>query len=585
MLSYSTRFRLQAVGGRVGAMIRKGILKAVACIAGLLAGTVHAAPGDAAWDAYVAKYIEDSFVANPTFAVYAGRHEFDGRLPDFSAAALQKEAARLAAAKQAILAVDPAGLDADRRIERDYLLAVIEKSTFWLVEAEWPHRNPAYYFDAIDPEIYLSKPYAPLDQRMKAFIAYARALPRATQQIRANLRTPLAAPIIDYGEKAFAGYAEFFAKDVPAIYAPVQDPKLQAELKDATRVASQAMQELAGWLAEQRKTATQDFAMGPKLFARMLQATEQVDVPLDQLEAIGRADLARNLDALRKACALYAPGETLTACVDQVNSRKPEGGAVAGARRQLPELRQFIIDKDLVTIPGPEEALVAEAPPYNAQNFAYINTPGPYEKNLPAVYYIAPPDPRWSKEGQDRYVSGEPQLLFTSAHEVWPGHFLHFLHVNRSRSKIGQLFVGYAFAEGWAHYTEEMMWDAGLRSGSVEVHIGQIVSALKRDARYVSAIGLHTQGMTVAQSEQLFRDAMIDPGNARQQALRGTYDPAHLNYTLGKLMIMKLRQDWLAKNGGPKALKSFHDQLLSYGGPPLPLVRRIMLGPDAGPPL
>jgi len=308
-------------------------------------------------------------------------------------------------------------------------------------------------------------------------------------------------------------------------------------------------------------------------------------VPLDQLEAIGRADLARNLDALRKACALYAPGETLTACVDQVNSRKPEGGAVAGARRQLPELRQFIIDKDLVTIPGPEEALVAEAPPYNAQNFAYINTPGPYEKNLPAVYYIAPPDPRWSKEDQDRYVSGEPQLLFTSAHEVWPGHFLHFLHVNRSRSKIGQLFVGYAFAEGWAHYTEEMMWDAGLRSGSVEVHIGQIVSALKRDARYVSAIGLHTQGMTVEQSEQLFRDAMIDPGNARQQALRGTYDPAYLNYTLGKLMIMKLRQDWLAKNGGPKALKSFHDQLLSYGGPPLPLVRRIMLGPDAGPPL
>jgi uncharacterized protein (DUF885 family) len=566
-------------------MIRKGFLAAAVVLAGLLSAAAQAAPGDAAWDAHVTKFIEDSFVANPTFAVYAGRHEFDGRLPDFSAASLQKEAARLEAAKKATLAVDPAGLDADRRIERDYLLAVIDKALFWQTEAQWPYRNPAFYFDSIDPEIYLSKPYAPLEQRMRAFIAYARALPAATRQIRANLRTPLAAPIIDYGVKAFGGYAEFFTTDVTKIYASVQDPALQKELAAATRDASQAMQGLADWLAAQRPAATQDFAMGPKLFARMLEATEQVTVPLDRLEAIGRADMERNLAALREACAQYAPGKDLPTCTDLVNARKPEGGAVAGARAQLPELRKFIVDHDLVTIPGPEEALVAEAPPYNAQNFAYINTPGPYEKNLPAVYYIAPPDPKWSKEDQAKYVAGESQLLFTSAHEVWPGHFLHFLHENRSRSRIGQLFVGYAYAEGWAHYTEEMMWDAGLRAGSPEAHIGQLVSALKRDARYLSAIGLHTKGMTVAQSEQLFRDAMIDPGNARQQALRGTYDPAYLNYTLGKLMIMKLRDDWLARNGGPKALKAFHDRFLSYGGPPLPMVRRLMLGDDAGPAL
>jgi len=566
-------------------MIRKGFLAAAAVLAGIVSGVAQAAPGDVAWDAHVTKFIEESFAANPTFAVYAGRHEFDGRLPDFSAAALREEAARLEAAKKTTLAVDPATLDPDRRIERVYLLAVIDKALFWQTEAGWPYRNPAFYFDSIDPEIYLSKPYAPLEQRMKAFIAYAKALPAATRQIRANLRTPLAAPIVDYGVKAFSGYAEFFTTDVAKIYAPVQDPALQKELAAAIKDASQAMQGLADWLAAQRATATQDFAMGPQLFARMLEATEQVTVPLDRLEAIGRADMERNLAALRAACAQFAPGKDLPACTDLVNGRKPEGGAVAGARAQLPELRKFIVDHDLVTIPGPEEALVAEAPPYNAQNFAYINTPGPYEKNLPAVYYIAPPDPKWSREDQAKYVAGESQLLFTSAHEVWPGHFLHFLHVNRSRSRIGQLFVGYAYAEGWAHYTEEMMWDAGLRAGSPEAHIGQLVSALKRDARYLSAIGLHTKGMTVAQSEQLFRDAMIDPGNARQQALRGTYDPAYLNYTLGKLMIMKLRDDWLARNGGPKALKAFHDRFLSYGGPPLPMVRRLMLGDDAGPAL
>ncbi len=567
-------------------MIRKVFLAAAALAGVLCAPLVPAALGDASWDAHVAQFVESYFAANPSAAVYAGRHEFDGRLPDFSAAALQAEATRLREARVRTLAFDAATLDVDRRIERDYLLTVIEEALFWLVEAQWPQRNPAFYVDVIDPEIYLNKPYAPLETRMRAFIVYAKAVPHATQQIRANLRTPLAAPIIDYGVNAFGGYADFFASDVKDVYAAVKDQRLQGEFGAVTREASLAMRDLADWLAAQRPQATQDFAMGPQLFARMLEATEQVTVPLDRLEAIGRADMERNRDALRDACAKFLPGQSLRACADKVGARKAAGGAVEGARRQLPELKAFIAQHDLVTIPGPEEALVAGAPPYNAQNFAYINTPGPYEKNLPAVYYIAPPDPHWTADEQEKYLPGESDLLFTSVHEVWPGHFLQFLHANRNRSRIAQLFVGYAYAEGWAHYCEEMMWDAGLRAGDTEAHIGQLVGALKRDARYLSAIGLHTHGMTVAESEKLFLEgALLDPGNARQQALRGTYDPAYLNYTLGKLMILKMRDDWTATRGGREAWKSFHDQFLSYGGPPLPMVRRLMLGDGAGDPL
>ncbi len=567
-------------------MIRKVFLAAAALTGVLCAPLVPAALGDASWDAHVAQFVESYFAANPSAAVYAGRHEFDGQLPDFSAAALQAEATRLREARVRTLAFDAATLDADRRIERDYLLTVIEEALFWLVEAQWPQRNPAFYVDVIDPEIYLNKPYAPLETRMRAFIAYAKAVPRATQQIRANLRTPLAAPIIDYGVNTFGGYADFFASDVKAVYAAVKDQQLQGEFDAATREASRAMRGLADWLAAQRPQATQDFALGPQLFARMLEATEQVRVPLDRFEAIGRADMERNLAALRDACAKFLPGQSLRACADKVGARKAAGGAVEGARRQLPELKAFIAQHDLVTIPGPEEALVAGAPPYNAQNFAYINTPGPYEKNLPAVYYIAPPDPHWTADEQEKYLPGESDLLFTSVHEVWPGHFLQFLHANRNRSRIAQLFVGYAYAEGWAHYCEEMLWDAGLRAGDTEAHIGQLVGALKRDARYLSAIGLHTHGMTVAESEKLFLEgALLDPGNARQQALRGTYDPAYLNYTLGKLMILKMRNDWTATRGGREAWRPFHDQFLSYGGPPLPMVRRLMLGDGAGDPL
>jgi uncharacterized protein (DUF885 family) len=540
------------------------------------------AEADAAWDADVAQFIAGHFAANPVTAVYAGRHEFDGQLPDLSEAALRQDLARVEAARARIQAIDPAALSEPRQRERAYLLAALDVELFWKKEAEWPRRNPAYYLGLLDPEIYLSKPYASLETRMRAYIAYAREVPRAAAQIRANLRTPMPAPWIEYGVNAFSGFAQFYAKDVTAVFADIKDPKLQQQLADANAGAARAMQELADWLVTERKRATQDYALGPQLFSRMVAATEQVDVPLARLQQIGQADMERNLAALRSVCATYAPGKTLRECADQANSHQAEGGAVAGARRQLPELRDFVAARGIVTIPGPEQALVEAAPPYNAQNFAYINTPGPYEsKDVPGVYYIAPPDPRWTPAEQAKYVGGEGTLLSTSVHEVWPGHFLHFLHVNRNPSKVAQLFQSYAYTEGWAHYTEEMMKDEGLRQGNPEWQIGQLLSALRRNARYVSAIGLHTQGMTVAQSEQVFIDALADPGNARQQALRGTYDPAYLNYTLGKLMIMKLRDDWIAAH--PQAtLRDFHDAFLSYSGP-VPLVRQLMLGNDSPP--
>jgi uncharacterized protein (DUF885 family) len=183
-------------------------------------------------------------------------------------------------------------------------------------------------------------------------------------------------------------------------------------------------------------------------------------------------------------------------------------------------------------------------------------------------------------------VPGRADLLFTSVHEVWPGHFLQYLHANRAASKYGQVFSSYSFGEGWAHYSEEMMWEAGLGDGDPETHVGQLLNALLRNVRFLSAIGLHTGGMSVEQSEQMFRsEAHQDPGNARQQAARGTYDPGYLNYTMGKLIIRRLRDDWTADRGDREAWGRFHDELLSFGSPPPPLVRSAMLGDEAGPAL
>jgi uncharacterized protein (DUF885 family) len=531
------------------------------------------------WPAVREQLVEDYLKAHPAFAVVAGRHEYDGQLPDWSAAGITAEIRGLHAARDKAMAVADASLDPTARFERDNFVARMDRDLFWLETAEAPFVNPAFYLDNLDPSPYLTRTYAPLDVRMRAYTKYAQSVQKAVAQIRATLRTPLSLPLLERGLSAFKGFADFFKNDVPAIFASVQDPVAQAAFKEANAGAATAMADLAAWLESQRPHASASFALGPEKFAKMLYDTERVTAGLAELETAGRADLERNQAALRDACAVVARGASIPGCIEKMSANKPKGGAVAGARAQLEELKKFVEDAGVATIPGPEQALVNEAPPYNRSNFAYIDIPGPYEKGSPSVYYIAPPDPSWSLKEQRDYLPAQATLLFTSVHEVWPGHFLQYLHSNRTESLVGRLFVGYAFAEGWAHYAEEAMWDMGLGNASPEMHIGQLSEALLRNVRFLSAIGLHTRGMSIADSERMFREqAYTDAGTARQQAARGSYDPAYLNYTMGKLMIRKLRDNWTATRGGRTSWREFHDRFLSYGGPPIPMVRQQMMG-------
>jgi hypothetical protein len=544
----------------------------------------HAAATAGDWPAFVNAFIEGTFKANPGFAVVQGRHEFDGQIGDLSQAGIDAEVARLKAA-----ITDAEGFAADKltpeqRYQRDYLVAVAKGNLFWIdpAGADQLHNNPAAYLGFLDPSVYVTVPYAPKEQRLKAYIKFLQNVPRALEQMRANIKTPMATSFVEYAKNAFGGFVTYYPGDGTAAWKGVGTPEDQAELKAATDNAVKAMQETVTWVEGQRAASKPNFALGTAKFQRMLADTEMVTTPIAELERIGRADLASNQQLLGQACSRYAPGVTIADCMLKMNADKPVGGPVAEARRQLPMLKQFIIDHDIVSIPGPEEAKVEESPPYNRQNAAYINIPGPYEKGLPSVYYIAPPDPSWPKAEQDAFIPGKSDLLFTSVHEVWPGHFLNFLHANRSKDIFGRVFVGYAFAEGWAHYGEEMMRVKGVGGGTDEVMIGQLSNALLRDCRFLSAIGMHTGSMTQQQSYDLFRNECYqDPGNAKQQAARGTYDPAYLNYTMGKLMIRRLRDDWAKSRGGERAWKAFHDQFLSYGGPPIPLVRQQMMGGKA----
>jgi hypothetical protein len=348
-----------------------------------------------------------------------------------------------------------------------------------------------------------------------------------------------------------------------------------------------ALDGYAGYLEEAKGRANNDFALGTEVFTRMLQSTQGIDVTVDQLEAVLRADLERNLAAVQEAAKAIDPKRAPEKVVAKVTGDKPKlGGVIDEATAQAVAMKAFLRDKDLVTIPNEKEAFVQETPPFMRWNTAFLNGAGPFEtKPLPSFYYISPPDPSWPKAKQRSYVPGKNDLLFITIHEVWPGHFLHYQHLGEVESRVLRALWNYTMGEGWAHYSEEMMWNAGV-STDPAVHIGQLQNALLRDVRSLCTIGLHTQGTTVDDCRKMFIEyAFQSEGNAEQEARRGTFDPMYLAYTTGKLVILKMRADLEAKaeaEGKPFDAKAFHDGLLSYGAAPLSAIRAAMLPEDPG---
>jgi uncharacterized protein (DUF885 family) len=530
------------------------------------------------WAEFAATTIDEYYRRNPESAVDAGLHQYDGQMKDISLEAQAEYASWID--DVLVEAASYNDLESTEAFERDYLSTALNGELFWMRDTNFRTKNPLSY-TGLSFSVYVDREYAPLEQRIQAYTKYMQQAPAYFATMKANLQPPLPAPYVQMGHAILSGLVDYLNNTVPGLFAAVEDEQMQRQFAAANSAAAEAAQQTADWLDGLRATATDDFALGEETFLKMLSATQGVDISLKDLKAAGQGDLDRNLNLLYEACAAYAPGASTEDCVAKAQSNKSPEGAVGGAKRQLPLLKKFVEDNALVSIPGTEDALVDESPPHRRFNMAYINIPGPFEKGLPSTYYIAPPDPTWSEEDQQAYVPGEADLLAVSVHEVWPGHFLQYLHSNRTENNIGRHFGMYTYSEGWAHYTEEMMWDAGLGDGDPEVHIGQLINALLRNVRYMSAIGLHAEGMTVEESQAMFREkAFKDMGNASQQAYRGTYDPGYLNYTLGKLMINKLREDWTDGRGGREAWGKYHDQFLSYGQPPIPLVRKLMLGDD-----
>jgi len=551
---------------------------------GLSAGAQPAAQGSFA-------EVRDSFIAGhaemwPVGAAKAGLHEYDGKLPDASEAGLSKEIARLDRAIEQLEAVAPTG-DVER-LDHAVLLSEARGRRFLLRDWALLNKQPLAYLLSFlggpDLLMYIVRDYAPAAQRAAGLAATCRAFPKFLASAKQNLPAEMPGPWIQMSTMVTGGLIELVSGAGAAFPSIPKDER--AALDTSLGQCKAALTDFAAFLKSRKPN--DDFRLGEKLYLGLLRETEGLEIDVKRLTEVAEADLARNLSALKAAAEGIDSKRSIAEIVAEATSDKPApDGVVALATEQAKEQRRFVVEKKIATIPSDDVAEVRVTPPFMRFNLAFLDSAGPLEKKaLPSYYYVTPPNPEWPEEKQRAYVPSRADLFYVTAHEVWPGHFLHALHRKRSESIASKLYCSTVMSEGWAHYTEEMMWQAGASGKDPKAHIGQLKNALLRNVRFVVSLGLHTGSMTVPEAVALFKSkAFQDEGNAMQQAVRGTMDPGYLSYTIGKLMIIKLREDWMAKQGPTATLQQFHDTFLSYQCAPVPEIRRLMLGPDAGPAL
>ncbi|TLZ44864.1 MAG: DUF885 domain-containing protein [Methanobacteriota archaeon] len=330
-----------------------------------------------------------------------------------------------------------------------------------------------------------------------------------------------------------------------------------------------------------------EFALGRRKYERMIFAEHLARIPIERLQEVGQADLAANQAAFHETAKRIDPAKEPKEVLEDIERDHPTAeGLIEDTRAMLEEIRGYLIDHDIVSVPSEERAQVIETPRFYRFATAAMNSPGSFERVAKeAFYYVTPVEDSWTPEKREEWLRhlNYTSLRNISVHECYPGHYVHFLHRKRVRSPVLRSYYSYAFTEGWAHYCEAMMVEQGF--GDLRLNLAMLQDALLRDCRYLSSIGMHTAGWSWEDATRFFMEnAHLDRLPAEREAKRGTWDPGYLNYTLGKLMIKKLRSDWMARNRGA-SLKQFHDAFLGLGAPPLGLAREHLLGPGAGPAL
>jgi uncharacterized protein (DUF885 family) len=540
----------------------------------------------------VDEYLRGWAAAHPTEATDLGLHEHDGDLDDLSVPAVRHEVRRLRRFASQLDAVDGRKLSGERADELAMLKSRIAADLI-TYEGVQPHRRRADFYAGLASEsiyVLIKRDFAPAVARLASVCAREERIPALLADGRSNLER-VAKVNIGIALEELPGIESFFRDDVPAAFASLRkspgaaDPALLARFDKANGAVLRA---LADWRAfVDKKLATRavdEFAIGEQLYRDKLRAEEMVDEPLDALLARGEAELHRLQREFQATAAKIDPKRPFRDVQRELTADHPTADhLLAETSARLDGLRRFVAERGIATLPLDEKPKVEETPPFmRAITMASMSTPGPFETRArESMYNVTLPDPGWAKERAEDFLRGafnRPLMDVVSIHEAFPGHFVQFLWSRKLESKLRRFVHAHSNSEGWAHYCEQMMLDEGWGGGDPKVRLAQLQDALLRAARYVVGIRLHARGMTFDEAKRFFVDeGYQSPEVAAMEAKRGTVDPTYLVYTLGKLEILRLRDDYRAKLGAAYSLRRFHDAFLAQGAIPLPLVRKALL--------
>jgi uncharacterized protein (DUF885 family) len=539
---------------------------------------------------FVDEYLAYLYEIHPTNATFDGVHLHDDLLEDLSRRSVDHQIRDLGGFARRLAAIDPARLTDVERLERPALDASIRGRLFELEEVRTWERNPQHYSDLIATSLAGQAlfDYASLPERARRVLSKLRQVPRVVQAARDNIKD---APgiFIKVGLESLRGTQRFIDADLPRAFGDLGDLHLLGDLADAATEASAAIGSYVDYLEKDlapRSKAT--FRLGRDRFEQKLRLDEGITLSADRLLDIAMRELRRTQEEFRRVASRMNGGDPLSAWATAKRDHPPAGQLVQVAQQQLDDLRDFIRRQRIVSIPEGAPVEVAPTPRFYRWTFASMWTPGPFESRpLRAFYYITDVEPGWPEERKDEHLRdfSYGALWAISIHEVFPGHFLHYQHLRQIPSKLRKsiLFSSTAFVEGWAHYCEQMMIEEGFRKDDPAVRLGQLAEALVRLCRFVVGIRLHCEDLSVEQGVRFFREeAFMEEPSARREAERGTFDPGYILYTAGKLMILKLREDYKSRAESRFTLRTFHDELLANGTVPVWLHRALMLGEQNG---
>jgi uncharacterized protein (DUF885 family) len=544
-----------------------------------------------------AKFVDAHFRAafewRPSAGTEAGLHEYDSKVEDYSAASIRTRIAVLSEELLRLNAIRKGPLSPDDEIDAAMLNGQLRSDLLDLETLRWLNRNPMPYVSTPGGSVdsLIKRDFAPPAERLRNVIIRLQGVPPLIEAMKSNMEDP-PREYTEFAVRIASGSVAFFDKTVRkwGEEAAGNDAGLKRDLDDAAEKAAEAMRSAAAWLQKDLLAKSKgSYAIGAENFSRKLLYDEMLETPLDRLLEIGEANLEKDHRAFLETAERIAPGKPPMDVMRMLSSDHPmQTRLIEDTRRDVDGIRQFLVDHKIVDIPSDVRPIVTETPPYARDGaFAMMETPGAYEtKATEAFYYVTPPEKDWPAKQREEHLRlfNRPVMQMITIHEAWPGHFLQFLYASQFPTKTRKLASCSTNVEGWAHYSEQMMVEEGYGNGDLKIKLAQLSEALLRDCRYVVGIRLHTKGMTVEEGARLFMDRGFSEREvAVEETRRGTYDPTYLYYTLGKLMIYKMRGDYRMAKGAGYSLEGFHDEFVRQGGLPLPLMRRIMLPGDTSP--